>query len=77
MNKFDIIRAWKDEFFRKSLNSDQQALLPEHPAGKIVLSDEEMAKVNGGIVWTDDPTPTGCMSCNDTLTVQAAGSNLA
>jgi mersacidin/lichenicidin family type 2 lantibiotic len=62
MNTRDIIRAWKDELFRKSLSSDQQALLPAHPAGEIVLSTEEMANVNGGIVWTDDPGPFGCMS---------------
>lgn len=48
MNKLDIIRAWKDELFRKSLSSDQQVLVPEHPAGEIVLSDEEMVNVNGG-----------------------------
>lgn len=67
MNKRDIIRAWKDEIFRKNLTSDEQALLPEHPAGEIVLSEREMAQVNGGIVWTDDPDPTGCMSCQGTL----------
>lgn len=48
MNKLDIIRAWKDEFFRKSLTNDQQALLPEHPAGEIVLSEAEMDTVIGG-----------------------------
>lgn len=48
MNKLDIIRAWKDEFFRKSLNSNHQVLLPEHPAGEIVLSETEMDLVIGG-----------------------------
>ncbi|MGH2510656.1 MAG: mersacidin/lichenicidin family type 2 lantibiotic [Ktedonobacteraceae bacterium] len=42
-------------------------LLPEHPAGEIVLSDEEMAHVNGGIVFTDNPR--GCHS-TDTSPLQ-------
>lgn len=67
MNKLDIIRAWKDELFRKSLSSDQQALLPEHPAGEVVLSDEEMARIHGGngIVFTDNPR--GCKSTETQL----------
>jgi mersacidin/lichenicidin family type 2 lantibiotic len=52
MNTRDIIRAWKDEHFRKSLTSDQQALLPENPAGELVLSEAEMARVNGGATTT-------------------------
>jgi mersacidin/lichenicidin family type 2 lantibiotic len=70
MNKLDIIRAWKDELFRKSLSSDQQALLPENPAGEIILSDEEMIHVNGGIVSTDNPR--GCKS-TETLILKASG----
>lgn len=65
MNTRDIIRAWKDELFRKSLNSDEQALVPEHPAGEIVLSETEMATINGGIVFTDDPR--GCKSTETIL----------
>lgn len=50
MNTRDIIRAWKDEYFRKNLTSEQQALLPEHPAGEMGLSEEELASVNGGVL---------------------------
>jgi mersacidin/lichenicidin family type 2 lantibiotic len=50
MNPQDIIRAWKDRTFRKSLSSDEQALLPVHPAGEITLSDAELAHVYGGIL---------------------------
>lgn len=49
MNTRDIIRAWKDEHFRKSLTSEQQALLPENPAGEMVLSEAEMARIHGGV----------------------------
>jgi mersacidin/lichenicidin family type 2 lantibiotic len=48
MNPQDIIRAWKDRQFRKSLSSDEQALLPAHPAGEITLSEAELAYVHGG-----------------------------
>lgn len=48
MNTRDIIRAWKDELFRKSLSAEAQAMLPENPAGELLLSEEEMALVLGG-----------------------------
>lgn len=47
MHPRDIIRAWKDELFRKNLTSNQQQLLPEHPAGEIVLLETEMETVVG------------------------------
>jgi mersacidin/lichenicidin family type 2 lantibiotic len=43
-----IIRAWKDEDYRASLSEAERALLPEHPAGLIELSDDELAKLAGG-----------------------------
>jgi mersacidin/lichenicidin family type 2 lantibiotic len=48
MNKEDIIRAWKDKKYRQSLNPQEQALLPENPAGRIDLSEQELDQVNGG-----------------------------
>ncbi|HMD61401.1 MAG TPA: mersacidin/lichenicidin family type 2 lantibiotic [Opitutaceae bacterium] len=44
----NIIRAWKDEDYRRSLSEAERALLPEHPAGLIELSGAEMDGVNGG-----------------------------
>lgn len=49
MKPQDIIRAWKDRRFRKSLSSDEQTLLPAHPAGEITLSETELAYVQGGL----------------------------
>lgn len=49
MSTLDVIRAWKDELFRKSLNEHELALLPAHPSGEILLSAEEMAAVQGGL----------------------------
>lgn len=48
MNTLDIIRAWKDVEYRRSLSAAEQALVPEHPAGAIELADEELEQVDGG-----------------------------
>jgi mersacidin/lichenicidin family type 2 lantibiotic len=45
--KFDIIRAWKDEAYRSSLSSEEQAMLPENPAGALELSDAELKTIYG------------------------------
>jgi mersacidin/lichenicidin family type 2 lantibiotic len=50
MSTYDIIRAWKDEDFRDSLSETERAALPQHPAGQIELSDEELEVVAGGLV---------------------------
>jgi mersacidin/lichenicidin family type 2 lantibiotic len=48
MSDLDIIRAWKDKAYRNSLNADQLAQLPEHPAGTVELTDDELSNVDGG-----------------------------
>jgi mersacidin/lichenicidin family type 2 lantibiotic len=45
--KFDIIRAWKDESYRSSLSTEEQALLPANPAGAFELSDAELEAIHG------------------------------
>jgi mersacidin/lichenicidin family type 2 lantibiotic len=52
MSKNDVIRAWKDPNYRKSLSAAEQAALPPNPAGAIELTDEEAASVAGGIFYT-------------------------
>lgn len=47
MSKFDIVRAWKDAEYRQSLSAEEQARLPEHPAGSIALADEDLPQVAG------------------------------
>jgi mersacidin/lichenicidin family type 2 lantibiotic len=48
MSRHEIIRAWKDEEYRNGLSQAQRVQLPEHPAGLIELSDEELDLVAGG-----------------------------
>jgi mersacidin/lichenicidin family type 2 lantibiotic len=45
--KIDIVRAWKDENYRQQLSSEEQATLPENPAGTLELSDAELGAVHG------------------------------
>jgi mersacidin/lichenicidin family type 2 lantibiotic len=52
---FDIVRAWKDEAYRSSLSAEEQAMLPENPAGVLELNEAELqticgaANINGDI----------------------------
>lgn len=48
MSQENIIRAWKDASFRNSLSEKERALLPEHPAGLIELTDAELGFAAGG-----------------------------
>ncbi|HZO72305.1 MAG TPA: mersacidin/lichenicidin family type 2 lantibiotic [Ktedonobacteraceae bacterium] len=47
MSELDVIRAWKDRAYRNSLSADELAQLPEHPAGAIELTDDELTRVDG------------------------------
>jgi mersacidin/lichenicidin family type 2 lantibiotic len=47
MSHENIIRAWKDEKFRNSLNEKERALLPESPVGLIELTEAELGAVTG------------------------------
>ena len=44
--KFDIVRAWKDETYRRALSNEQRNALPANPVGE--LTDAEMEMVYGG-----------------------------
>jgi mersacidin/lichenicidin family type 2 lantibiotic len=62
MSKELIIRAWRDEEYLLSLSEAERALLPEHPAGLIELTDEELGPVAGGRPGTY--TTLTCCTCN-------------
>jgi mersacidin/lichenicidin family type 2 lantibiotic len=67
MNKNDVIRAWKDPFYRASLSEDAQAALPQHPAGITVLSDYQLTTSGAS-------TPiTTAITCTEYTFVSAAG----
>ena len=43
----NIVRAWKDAAYRESLSAQEQAMLPENPAGGLELTDAELEAVYG------------------------------
>lgn len=45
----DIVRAWKDPEYRKSLTPEERASLPANPVEPIPESEEELQKVVGGL----------------------------
>ncbi len=49
MSRLDIIRAWKDEDYRRSLSEAERAQLPTHPAGLIEIDDTDLGLVAGGM----------------------------
>jgi len=58
MNRLDIIRAWKDEEYRGSLDEAQRTALPENPAGLVELNAEQLENAVGG-----KPLPSFTIAC--------------
>ncbi|HVC98320.1 MAG TPA: mersacidin/lichenicidin family type 2 lantibiotic [Pirellulales bacterium] len=58
MSRIEVIRAWKDAAYRRSLGQDQLAGLPANPAGAVELTALEAAAVDGKIAYAD------CGSCH-------------
>ena len=58
MSQENIIRAWKDSDYRDSLSEAEKSLLPEHPAGIMQLSDQQLGAAAGGRI---NPTITACL----------------
>ncbi len=62
MNKNDVIRAWKDPFYRATLSEEAQSSLPQHPAGITELSDDQLRTWGGS-----DPITTAVTCTNYTF----------
>ncbi len=65
MTGFDIVRAWKDETYRNSLSEEALAMLPQHPAGIIELTDEaldDLIAQGGNAVVADSCNNNSCNS---------------
>jgi mersacidin/lichenicidin family type 2 lantibiotic len=44
----NLVHAWKDEMYRQSLSTQEQAMLPASPAGVGELTDAQLEAVFGG-----------------------------
>jgi len=47
MSSVDVVRAWKDPQYRRSLSRDQQAQLPESPAGEVEIRTQALTDASG------------------------------
>lgn len=48
MNKEKIIENWKNADYRNQLR-EEDADIPDHPAGKLSLTDPDLSQIFGGI----------------------------
>lgn len=64
MNKVDVIRALRDEEYRSGLSEAERALLPDHPAGLVELSTEQISSVSGANPWATCIDPQLCSTVN-------------
>lgn len=63
--QIDVVRAWKDEEYRQSLMAAGYEI-PENPAGAVELSEEDLAKVAGGLPKTTRyPAGYGHVDCSN------------
>lgn len=46
--KLNIVRAWKDEVYRRSLSEEQYCRLPANPVGELELTDADLSSIYGG-----------------------------
>lgn len=49
MKKKQVIRAWRDPEYYASLSDAERARMPDHPAGVVELSNEELNGLAGDI----------------------------
>ncbi len=62
MSDIDVVRAWKDPAYRRSLTPEQLASLPEHPAGMVELSDDQLSNASGAAA-KPGPIQTTALTC--------------
>ncbi len=66
MSNLNIIRAWKDARYRRSLSAAELAQMPENPAGPVELTDSELRKA-GGFGGGGGTIQTTAITCTATL----------
>jgi mersacidin/lichenicidin family type 2 lantibiotic len=63
MSIMDVIRAWEDPEYRKSLSDEERAKLPANPVGEIELTDDDLSEVTGA---DQSGNSVGCKTTNCT-----------
>ena len=70
ISDLDIVRAWKDARYRRSLSAQQLEILPYNPAGPAMLTDAELKTASGLALQDDDAEVnqqlTTALTCTET-----------
>jgi len=73
----NIVRAWKNEAYRQSLSAQEQAMLPENPAGGFELTDADLEAVYGASGCEEDrrsvPSQDFCSNAQVCIISASAG----
>lgn len=64
MKKLDIARAWRDEDYYLSLSPEERSQIPDHPAGLVEVSDDDLRHVAGGTSEGCTRPISPCESCD-------------
>lgn len=52
MKKIDVVRAWKDPFYRSTLSPEEVSQLPVHPSGLMEIREEDLRDISGRALTT-------------------------
>jgi mersacidin/lichenicidin family type 2 lantibiotic len=63
MSKQQIIRAWKDEAYRRGLSEAERAQLPVNPAGLVELTEAQLGSIAGGRAAAAEPPTLNPFLC--------------
>ncbi|MED7929214.1 mersacidin/lichenicidin family type 2 lantibiotic [Nonomuraea sp. LP-02] len=69
----NIAKAWKNPLYRASLSEKQRNSLPTHPAGGVVIPDDELDGINGGTTIPCSVAVTAAI-CNTVAATYCNGS---
>jgi mersacidin/lichenicidin family type 2 lantibiotic len=47
MSQVDVVRAWRDPQYRRSLSAEQLECLPTHPAGRVQVDAKDLRTASG------------------------------
>ena len=70
MTVIDVIRAWEDPEYRKSLSAEERAKLPANPVGEIELTEDDLTEIRGG------DQSGNSVGCNTRTCVSTRGNSL-
>lgn len=62
MKKKQILEAWRNEEYYRSLSDEERAQVPEHPSGVVDVEDDILRSITGGC-GTFDCTSGYCSPC--------------